>query len=100
MRFILVNGRTPRPHSLCVLCCRPNTDLSSSLTKAGASRTYQHSSQSGLRSHYHQHSNRIICARGGVKQRPGNCDAKIPAYLSCCQLGIEKLTPKVLAIVG
>ena len=23
MRFILVNGRTPRPQSLCVLCCRP-----------------------------------------------------------------------------
>ena len=23
MRFILVNGRTPRAQSLCVLCCRP-----------------------------------------------------------------------------
>ena len=23
MRFVLVNGRTPNPQSLCVLCCRP-----------------------------------------------------------------------------
>jgi hypothetical protein len=23
MRFVLVNGRTPRPQSLCVLCCEP-----------------------------------------------------------------------------
>jgi hypothetical protein len=23
MRFIVVNGRTPKPQSLCVLCCRP-----------------------------------------------------------------------------
>ena len=23
MKFILVNGRTPRPHSFCALCCQP-----------------------------------------------------------------------------
>jgi hypothetical protein len=23
MRFILVNGRTPRPQSSCALCCKP-----------------------------------------------------------------------------
>jgi hypothetical protein len=23
MKFILVNGRTPRPQSFCVLCCEP-----------------------------------------------------------------------------
>jgi hypothetical protein len=23
MRFILVNGRTPRPQSICALCCKP-----------------------------------------------------------------------------
>jgi hypothetical protein len=23
MRFIVVNGRTPKPQSSCVLCCRP-----------------------------------------------------------------------------
>jgi hypothetical protein len=23
MRFVLVNGRTPRPQSFCVLCCKP-----------------------------------------------------------------------------
>jgi hypothetical protein len=23
MRFILVNGRTPRPRSFCALCCEP-----------------------------------------------------------------------------
>ena len=23
MKFILVNGRTPRPQSLCALCCEP-----------------------------------------------------------------------------
>jgi hypothetical protein len=23
MRFVLVNGRTPRPQSYCVLCCAP-----------------------------------------------------------------------------
>jgi hypothetical protein len=23
MKFVLVNGRTPRPQSFCALCCRP-----------------------------------------------------------------------------
>ena len=23
IRFVLVNGRTPHPHSFCVLCCEP-----------------------------------------------------------------------------
>ena len=23
MRFILVNGRTPRPEAFCVMCCQP-----------------------------------------------------------------------------
>ncbi len=23
MKFVLVNGRTPRPHSFCSLCCEP-----------------------------------------------------------------------------
>jgi hypothetical protein len=23
MKFILVNGRTPSPHSFCALCCEP-----------------------------------------------------------------------------
>jgi hypothetical protein len=23
MKFVLVDGRTPRPHSLCALCCEP-----------------------------------------------------------------------------
>jgi hypothetical protein len=24
MRFVLVNGRTPRPESFCALCCEPS----------------------------------------------------------------------------
>ena len=23
MKFVLVNGRTPHPHSFCALCCKP-----------------------------------------------------------------------------
>ena len=26
MKFILVNGRTPRPQSFCALCCKPITE--------------------------------------------------------------------------
>ena len=41
MRFVLVNGRTPRPQSFCSWCCEPisdrrNASLYASVMKEGA----------------------------------------------------------------